>query len=157
MNTYCFKEYTGTLSLAHAMPSLTHNLDPSSAKTEDDYHRLLIRWFQFGVFTPIFRVHGAGTHTEIWNFGNQTSSVINRSAITLRYRLLPYVYSGFWRVEMTGYTMQRASWSSLFHLFCGFWASCCIYIYIYIGLSRTPYSSSLQPPIRHWRSITAQT
>ncbi|CAE7785113.1 unnamed protein product [Symbiodinium pilosum] len=90
------------------MPTLTHNLDPSSAKTEDDYHRLLIRWFQFGVFTPIFRVHGAGTHTEIWNFGNQTSSVINRSAITLRYRLLPYVYSGFWRVEMTGYTMQRA-------------------------------------------------
>ena len=75
---------------------------------QDDYHRLLIRWFQFGVFTPIFRVHGAGSHTEIWNFGNQTMDIINTSAITLRYRLLPYVYSGFWRVEDVGYTMQRA-------------------------------------------------
>ena len=40
----------------------------------------------FGVFTPIFRVHGAGTHTEIWNFGMETMNAINTSAITLRYR-----------------------------------------------------------------------
>lgn len=81
---------------------------PKDQYTSDDYRRLMIRWFQFGVFTPIFRVHGAGTHTEIWNFGNTTMDIVNTSAITLRYRLLPYVYSGFWRVEAEAYTMQRA-------------------------------------------------
>eukprot|EP00439_Symbiodinium_sp_Y106_P026872 s2287_g3.t1 len=80
----------------------------SIVTAQDEYRRLLIRWFQFGVFTPIFRVHGAGSHTEIWNFGNTTMDIINISAITLRYRLLPYVYSGFWRVEAQAYTMQRA-------------------------------------------------
>ena len=62
----------------------------SIVTAQDEYRRLLIRWFQFGVFTPIFRVHGAGSHTEIWNFGNTTMDIINISAITLRYRLLPY-------------------------------------------------------------------
>lgn len=80
---------------------------PRDQYDSEEYHQLLIRWFQFGVFTPIFRVHGAGTHTEIWNFGMETMNAINTSAITLRYRLLPYIYSGFWEVETRGYTMQR--------------------------------------------------
>ena len=32
-------------------------------------HQLLVRWFQFGAFTPIYRVHGGGSNTEIWNYG----------------------------------------------------------------------------------------
>lgn len=80
---------------------------PRDQYDSEEYHQLLIRWFQLGVFTPIFRVHGAGTHTEIWNFGMETMNAINSSAITLRYRLLPYIYSGFWEVETRGYTMQR--------------------------------------------------
>ncbi len=59
---------------------------PKDQYVSEKYHQLLIRWFQFGVFTPIFRVHGCGTHTEIWNFGNETMKAINTSAITLRYR-----------------------------------------------------------------------
>lgn len=59
---------------------------PADQYNSTAYHQLLIRWFQFGVFTPIFRVHGAGTHTEIWNFGDETMKAINTSAITLRYR-----------------------------------------------------------------------
>ena len=59
---------------------------PRDQYDSEEYHQLLIRWFQFGVFTPIFRVHGAGTHTEIWNFGMETMNAINTSAITLRYR-----------------------------------------------------------------------
>ena len=43
---------------------------PKDQYFSEKYHQLLIRWFQFGVFTPIFRVHGAGSHTEIWNFGS---------------------------------------------------------------------------------------
>jgi hypothetical protein len=60
------------------------------------YHRLLIRWFQYGAFTPIFRVHGSGDGgTELWLFGQQTQDAIVYSAIKLRYALLPYIYSGF--------------------------------------------------------------
>jgi len=80
---------------------------PSDQYNSTDYHQLLIRWFQFGTFTPIFRVHGAGSHTEIWNYGEETMSIINSSAISLRYRLLPYTYSCFLRAELSGYTVQR--------------------------------------------------
>lgn len=80
---------------------------PKDQYASSDYHDLLTRWFQFGAFTPIFRVHGAGTNTEIWNFGEEAMTNINASAITLRYRLLPYIYSGFARVELGSYTMQR--------------------------------------------------
>ncbi len=31
---------------------------PADQYTSTDYHELLIRWFQFGAFCPIFRIHG---------------------------------------------------------------------------------------------------
>jgi len=37
--------------------------------TSDAYHELLIRWFQFGAFSPIFRVHGYQSETEMWKYG----------------------------------------------------------------------------------------
>eukprot|EP01062_Namystynia_karyoxenos_P073424 TRINITY_DN70220_c0_g1_i1.p1 TRINITY_DN70220_c0_g1~~TRINITY_DN70220_c0_g1_i1.p1 ORF type:complete len:916 (+),score=326.48 TRINITY_DN70220_c0_g1_i1:84-2750(+) len=80
---------------------------PSNQYTTDDYHQMLTRWFQFGVFTPVFRVHGGGSNTELWNYGDQVQTWIVDSAINLRYRLLPYIYSGFARVDREGYTMQR--------------------------------------------------
>jgi len=80
---------------------------PKDQYTSEDYRHLLMRWFQFGVFTPIFRVHGGNSHTEIWNYGDDAERVLN-DTISLRYRLLPYVYSGFRNVETAGDTMQRA-------------------------------------------------
>ena len=81
---------------------------PDGQHTDRGYAALLTRWFQFGVFTPIFRVHGTNGNTELWEFGAQTQRHIVQSAIRLRYRLLPYIYSGFHRVAAEGYTMQRA-------------------------------------------------
>ena len=72
-----------------------------------DYRDLLVRWFQFGVFTPIYRVHGGASHTEAWNYGKDVMKNINTTN-NLRYRMLPYTYSGFARVQNEGYTMQRA-------------------------------------------------
>lgn len=80
---------------------------PSDQYTSRDYRHLLCRWFQFGVFTPIYRVHGGGSHTEIWNYGNDVEAILNATN-NLRYRMLPYIYSGFHRVETEGYTMQRS-------------------------------------------------
>lgn len=81
---------------------------PKDQYASADYHLLLTRWFQFGVFTPIFRVHGAGSETELWNYGQRVQDNIVQSAINLRYRLFPYTYSGFWKVANEGWTMQRA-------------------------------------------------
>ena len=80
---------------------------PSDQYTSPDYLLLMTRWFQFGVFTPIFRVHGGASNTELWNYGQTVQDNIVQSAIRFRYRLFPYTYSGFWRVANESWTMQR--------------------------------------------------
>jgi alpha-D-xyloside xylohydrolase len=80
---------------------------PGDQYTSQDYHCLLTRWFQFSVFTPIFRVHGSGSNTELWNYGASVQQMIHDSAIRFRYRLLEYIYSGFQLVDKEGMTMQR--------------------------------------------------
>ncbi|CAB9518595.1 Alpha-xylosidase BoGH31A [Seminavis robusta] len=80
---------------------------PPNQYTDPDYHHLLTRWFQFAVFTPVFRVHGSHSNTELWNYGKELQDVIVHTAIRFRYRLLEYIYSGFDRVEREHYTMQR--------------------------------------------------
>ncbi|ETO11840.1 Alpha-glucosidase [Reticulomyxa filosa] len=79
---------------------------PADQYTNPWYHRLLIRWFQFGAFTPIFRVHGSESHTEYWNYG---PTVLKDVLLidNLRYRLLPYLYSLAYFTAVDGYTIQR--------------------------------------------------
>ncbi len=58
---------------------------------ESDYfHELMIRWYQYGVFTPIFRTHGNRPNNEAWTVGGDSYRYI-RAAIWLRERLRPYV------------------------------------------------------------------
>ena len=80
---------------------------PSDQYTSPDYHDLLVRWFQFGAFTPLYRVHGGGSNTEPWNYNGDVMPLLNATN-NLRYRFLPYTYSGFARCAVDGYTMQRA-------------------------------------------------
>lgn len=80
---------------------------PSDQYTSPDYHDLLVRWFQFGAFTPLYRVHGGGSNTEPWNYNGDVMPLLNATN-NLRYRFLPYTYSGFARCALDGYTMQRA-------------------------------------------------
>lgn len=80
-----------------------------SGDIESDYFReLIVRWFQFGVFCPIMRLHGArkrqsdyvprhpgiiepsGGDNEIWRFGERDYPII-KSLIELRERLRPYL------------------------------------------------------------------
>ena len=70
---------------------------PKNQYTDANYHNLLTRWFQFGAFTPIFRIHGQ-QNTEIWNFGDDVQKWF-MTTDNLRYRLLPYVYSLAWKVQ----------------------------------------------------------
>ncbi len=74
----------------------------SNNTTED----LLLRWLQLGVFTPLMRNHSA-LHTreqEIYRFGMQGDM---RNILTVRYALLPYLYSEFMKNALTGGSMFR--------------------------------------------------
>ncbi|MGA2916503.1 MAG: TIM-barrel domain-containing protein [Sedimentisphaerales bacterium] len=70
------------------------------------YAELFTRWFQFGTFCPMFRVHGTGKGKEMWRFDETTKKIlINYDQ--LRYHLLPYIYSVAWQVTSQDYTMMR--------------------------------------------------
>ena len=56
----------------------------------DHYHELMVRWYQYGVFTPIFRTHGHRPNNEAWTIGGHTYRHI-RAAMILRERLRPYI------------------------------------------------------------------
>jgi alpha-D-xyloside xylohydrolase len=73
--------------------------------TDPAYQELYLRWFQFGVFCPIFRSHGHRPHNEMWSYPDVEPSLIAYD--NLRYRLMPYLYSLAWRVSSDDYTIQR--------------------------------------------------
>lgn len=77
-----------------------------SQYTDKKYHELLTRWFQWGVFNPVFRIHGYMTETEPWKYGQAVEDNM-RKMLNLRYQLLPYIYSEAWQVTKNGSTMMR--------------------------------------------------
>jgi alpha-D-xyloside xylohydrolase len=77
-----------------------------SQYTDERYHELLTRWFQWGTFNPIFRVHGYQSETEPWKYG-PTVEANMRKMLNLRYRLIPYIYSEAWNITQNGSTMMR--------------------------------------------------
>lgn len=80
---------------------------PRDQYTSPAYHELLIRWFEFGAFCPIFRIHGYQSKTEMWNYGPEVEKVLTEYD-RLRYRLLPYIYSSAWGVTARGEIMMKA-------------------------------------------------
>jgi len=65
------------------------------------FRELIVRWFQYGVFCPILRLHGyrapmdnpmpaTGAGNEVWSFGEEAYGII-RDLIFLRERLRPYL------------------------------------------------------------------
>lgn len=60
---------------------------------------LLLRWLAFGVFTPLMRNHSAlGTREqEFYQFENPQDF---RHIISVRYRLIPYLYSEFMKAAL---------------------------------------------------------
>lgn len=72
--------------------------------TRTDYFKeLIVRWFQYGVFCPLFRLHGvrqplnglygaqsSGADNEVWSFGEQAYEII-RGLLFLREKLKPYL------------------------------------------------------------------
>jgi len=73
------------------------------------YRELFVRWFEYGAFCPIFRVHGTRVPNvnELWSYGPEAQKILT-DYDRLRYRLLPYIYSVAWKVTDEGYTPMRA-------------------------------------------------
>jgi len=88
-------------------------LDPSDARTVvgnyHDYPELFTRWFQYGTFTPTLRLHGDRKESEIWSFGKQAEAIMARYN-TLRYQLIPYIYSQAKFTHDTGAPFMRPLW-----------------------------------------------
>jgi len=72
------------------------------------YRELFLRWFEYGTFCPIFRVHGTRVpnENELWSYGPDAQSILT-SFDRLRYRLMPYIYSVAWMITSEGYTPMR--------------------------------------------------
>jgi len=70
---------------------------------------LFARWVQLGVFHPFCRVHSSGDHgeQEPWSFGTEVTDIV-RKFIELRYELLPYLYTMFYKYIKEGLPMLQS-------------------------------------------------
>lgn len=70
---------------------------------------LYVRWIQMAVFHPFFRTHSSGDHgdKEPWIFEEEYTNIV-RKFIELRYQLLPYIYTTFWKYSYKGIPMIRS-------------------------------------------------
>jgi alpha-D-xyloside xylohydrolase len=72
------------------------------------FRELFIRWFQYGTFNPILRVHGTRNpdENELWSYGPDAQTILVNFD-RLRYRMLPYIYSLAWKTTSEAYTPMR--------------------------------------------------
>jgi alpha-glucosidase (family GH31 glycosyl hydrolase) len=84
---------------AHCMGGFEHNADPE----------LYIRWCQFGMLSPIATVFGMDHpgYKEPWNYGEDGLRNFKKYD-SLRYSLLPYLYTTAWQQYKTGMPIMRA-------------------------------------------------
>ncbi len=68
---------------------------------DPSFRELLVRWFQYGAFCPVFRLHGFrlpaneapvwhGGPNEVWSYGEEVYSIL-KEFLFLRERLRPYI------------------------------------------------------------------
>lgn len=70
---------------------------------------LYTRWVQFGVFSPIFRLHStknAFIDQRPWGYDARVEEITS-AAMRLRHRLVPYLYSMAWRNASQGSALVR--------------------------------------------------
>ena len=70
---------------------------------------LFARWMQLGAFTPYFRNHSAlnTRSAEPWTFGEHVTEIV-KNYVSLRYTLMPYLYSSFYESTQSGIPVSRS-------------------------------------------------
>jgi alpha-D-xyloside xylohydrolase len=86
--------------------------------TDASFRELVVRWFQYGAFCPLFRLHGdrlprtelgtamTGGPNEVWSFGAEAYEIIRR-VLGLRERLRPYIHEQMRRAHEIGLPPMR--------------------------------------------------
>jgi len=91
---------------------------------DEEFRELIVRWFEFGVFCPIFRLHGfrlpypvrdilnpdgycgSGGPNEVWSFGDEAYEIIAKYMF-LRERLIPYIMTQMELATVDGTPVMR--------------------------------------------------
>ena len=84
--------------------------EPRTTRPGAEWDELLTRWFQYGTFTPLLRVHGQDDRVgprEMYNLSTEAFEA-QLKFDRLRYRLLPYLYSLAGAVTHDADTIMRA-------------------------------------------------
>jgi alpha-D-xyloside xylohydrolase len=91
-----------------------------SKDTPEQFHEVLIRWFQFGAFCPVMRMHGkrepmvkvegssvgSGAPNEVWSYGDETLKIMTRY-LQVREQLKPYILKHMEIASKEGIPMMR--------------------------------------------------
>ncbi len=90
--------------------SVEQRYEDATGDDLNEWHELMTRWFQFGTFCPLFRVHGQYPYREIFNVAPE-NHIAYKTMVKydkLRYRLMPYIYSLAGQTYHDDYTIMRA-------------------------------------------------
>ncbi len=89
--------------------AVEHRYEQAQGENLEEWREQMTRWYQFGVFCPLFRVHGQYPYREIYNVApNEHPAYLSMLYYDkLRYRLLPYLYSICGMVWRNDYTIMR--------------------------------------------------
>lgn len=86
----------------------------------EEFRELIVRWFQYGVFSPVMRLHGnrnrhgeksnlkepSGDPNELWSFGERIFEILKK-LVFLRERLRPYIEHHMKIASEKGYPVMR--------------------------------------------------
>lgn len=78
----------------------SHDIGGHKDGERDD--ELITRWIQYGVFSPIMRLHATANPfygKEPWNYGRENEEVITKF-MQLRHKLIPYIYSANYELNL---------------------------------------------------------
>ena len=91
---------------------------------DEEFRELIVRWFEFGVFCPVFRLHGfrlpyperdilnpdgycgSGAPNEVWSFGETAYQIITKYMF-LREKMIPYIMEQMEYASQTGTPVIR--------------------------------------------------
>jgi alpha-D-xyloside xylohydrolase len=86
--------------------------------SDEGFRELVVRWFQYGAFCPLFRLHGnreprtptgwdmTGGPNEVWAFGDEAYEII-KGVMLMRERLRPYLHAQLDKAAADGLPAMR--------------------------------------------------